>query len=251
MQQVLPQSPRKPYTSFARGKKLTTTPTKKKKSNILFRNINPKQAGGTVSTLTQSNFVASRAVKGPAEQSGHGAISDGYESADVSPDFLDALPEDIRREILEEQKRDRLKKHAGLDLGTRKKKVHLLPEGLSGTEAGQRLLRIPPRPERPTFTARKLSAINEVRDAVSAWFEEFKEDGPFVEDVGAFITYLRRVVLDERDLEKAVTLTNWLSWLVGQASEAVRGIWTAHFIKVQDEVQDAVRERGLGPVEFG
>ena len=247
VQQVLPQSPRKPYTSFKSSTKLTT-PTKKKKksSNILFRNALSKS--NAVSTLTQSNFLASRTAKGAS-----GAVDsaeEDYESADVSNDILEALPEDIRREILEQQKRDRLKKRAGLDLGTRKKKVQQQPE-LSGTEAGQRLLRIPPGAEKPTFTAKKLSALHEVRDAVSAWFDEFREDGPFDEDVDALVTYLRRVILDERDLEKAVSLANWLGWLVSQASESVQDAWVAHSLDVQEGVQDAVRERGLGPVEFG
>ena len=41
-------------------------------------------------------------------------------TSEVSADFLAALPEDIRREVLDQARRDRLKKRGGIDLIAKK-----------------------------------------------------------------------------------------------------------------------------------
>ena len=233
-QALLPQSPRKART-IKLPKKLTT-PTKKR-VGLLGRN-NRFSAGGS-STLTQSNFVAN------AKSAAASKSNTGDTSADVSDDFLAALPEDIRREVLAQARRDRLQKRGGIDITSKRKKA---PNAGNQLPAGQRTLTLPPRPPKPTFTAQKFTQLPQLRQAISAWFDEFREDGPFAEDADVLVTYLQKVVLEEQDMEKAVSVAKWLGWVVDEG-DAKRS-WTETLKKVRNGVQDAVRKRGLGRVEF-
>ena len=96
---------------------------------------------------------------------------------------------------------------------------------------------------------------------MSAWYKEFVDDGPYSEDVEALVRYLGRVVVEERDMSKAVALVKWLGWVVdqgggssgggeGEGQEQGRAAWREALETVRDGVQDAVRQRGLGGVEF-
>ncbi|MCJ1486595.1 deoxycytidyl transferase [Schaereria dolodes] len=242
-QSLLPQSPRK-IRSIKPSSKKTTTPTKRR-TGLLFHN---KQASkrDSSSTLTQSNFVSinlnSSKVK-PAN-----AITTASESEDVAPEFLDALPEDIRREVLAQQRRDRLKRKGGIDITAKRK--HFGPAVPVGQQpsVGQRRVRLPPRPPKPTFTSRKLSTLPDLREAVSAWFEEFRDEGPYDEDTDSLERYLARVVLEERDMAKAVGVAGWLGWVVERGVGGER--WEEAKGRVEEGVQRAIGERGLGRVEF-
>ena len=235
-QGLLPQSPRKDRT-IKLPKKLTT-PTKKARP---FGAGNKVSSNSAFSTLTQSNFVA---ANGKATDSETDAIPD---------DFLSALPPDIRREVLAQQRRDRLQKTGSLNLPTTKRKQ---PRRSPQPSPGQRLLHLPPRPSKPSFTSKKITALPELREAISAWYEEFKEEGPYAEDVGALVGYLERVVGEEGDMGKAVAIAKWLKWVVDAGSEEGRGgeeeqvSWATAVESVQDGVQRAVIARGLGSVAF-
>ncbi|CZR50766.1 probable DNA repair protein MUS-42 [Phialocephala subalpina] len=192
-QSVLPQSPRK-APPINTSKKITT-PTKKRGrgrppgATNKPRSINLKP--DPHSTLQQSAFVAPKPGDlVPGE--------DGYSSDTLDPDFISALPEDVRLELLTEHKRKQLAKKGGLMTTAPPKKRR----PLEAAPFIQRKLRLPPREPRPTFTTRELSSVSELRDTLSAWFTEFVDDGPHPDDVAAMERYLRRVVLDERDLAK-------------------------------------------------
>ncbi|MCJ1229177.1 deoxycytidyl transferase [Toensbergia leucococca] len=242
-QRLLPQSPRKVRAVNDSSKKIVT-PTKRctgllsrGKKNIR-SNVN--------STLTQSNFVANRA---PSRSETLGSVSLPPDTEEVSDDFLSALPDDIRREILAQQRRDRLKKLGGIDLTAKKKLARPTPVH---PPPGQRYLHLPPKPPKPTFTAKKLTAISDLREAVSAWFEEFQEEGPYEEDIEALVVYLQKVVGEERDMAKAVRVVHWLSWVMEHKSETRNAAesWKAALGRVEAGVQMAVKGRGLGAVVF-
>lgn len=132
----------------------------------------------------------------------------------------------------------------------------------------EKRLRLPPLSERPTFTSKKLSNPSDLRDALDAWHASFESDGPFRDDVESLSGYLGRVVLEERDVDKAVSVVNWLAWLVGDGksegqdevaqnqSENLEGSsqsavsWDQALQILRDGVGDAVQARGLPPVEF-
>lgn len=240
-QAVLPQSPRKNRTTKL-PKKLTT-PTKKP-TGLFSRGGN--KASSAFSTLTQSNFVAN-------VRSGSSSKALGDEApADIPDDFLSALPDDIRREVVAHARRDRLQKKGGIDFASNKKKRPPNTRGHQPT--GQRTLTLPPRPPKPTFTAQKFTELPELREAISLWFEEFRDEGPYVEDVDALVKYLAKVVGEEGDMDKAVSVGRWLGWVVdeGVGGGEVEGdrVWIEAVGKVQEGVQRAVEDRGLGRVEF-
>lgn len=72
------------------------------------------------------------------------------------------------------------------------------------------------------------------------------------------MTYLKRVVREEHDMAKAVSITKWLWWMIENpecdVSETHERLGTQAWRKVattvQEGVQRAVKERGLGTLEF-
>ncbi|KAK0515397.1 hypothetical protein JMJ35_002776 [Cladonia borealis] len=241
-QAILPQSPRKVRTTKLPRK--LTTPTRKR-TGLLSRNKHP---ASTFSTLTQSNFVSNPR---PSSSSSKPGAEDT--STDIPDDFLAALPPDIRRELLAQARRDRLQKKGGIDLTSSKRKRP--PPSAHNNQApppgGQRTLTLPAQPPKPTFTNKKFTTLPELREAVSAWVEEFREEGPYGEDVDALVKYLERVVREERDMAKAVALVRWLGWVVDEVVEGGEGgVWGAAVERVKKGVQEAVRGRGLGEVVF-
>nr|POF27658.1 dna repair protein rev1 [Quercus suber] len=166
--------------------------------------------------------------------------------------FLAALPSEIRREILDQQKQARLQRIGAIDLSLyqrhkdRKKQVE--------EEAPiERTIQLPPLPPKPSFTSRKLTKISDLRDAIKAWYLEFLIEGPYDEDVMALVKYLRDVVCTERDLDKAVAVTKWMAWIVDETEnvpDTVKNAWVNALTKVKEGVQGAVRERGLGHVDL-
>lgn len=244
-QSLLPQSPRKIRSIKPSIKK--TLPNKKR-AGLLFRSRQSSKLD-TNSTLTQSNFIATRVPPIKAN-----AYPDTAPSSDaneeVSSEFLSALPEDIRQELLAQQRRERLKKRGGIDVAVAKKKVQR--PVTDQPPPGQRRLLLPPRPPKPTFTAKKLSALPELRESISAWHEEFIEEGPYDEDVEALVTYLDRVVEEEKDMAKAVNVAKWLGWVIDRDGGQRKGDeqWRRALKRVEGGVQGAVRSRGLGSVAF-
>lgn len=98
--------------------------------------------------------------------------------------------------------------------------------------------------------------LSDLREAMSAWVEEFSEEGeqgPFEEDVISLGDYLGKVVSLERDLDKAVAIVEWVMYLVGDQEmpdAQVREGWAKAVSTLQSGVQAAVKERGLPPVDF-
>lgn len=244
-QALLPQSPRKlrvlPPAKHA--------PIKRKRGGGLFagRARSTLNGGGGSSTLTQANFVARPAPRHTDE----GGITgtDTEAEGEVDPEFLAALPEDVRREVLEQQRNARLQRTGGIDLSlhqrpraARKKKQEVEDGPLD------RILTLPPRPPKPTFTTRKLSELPDLRQAVKAWVQEFSDEGPYDEDIAALVKYLRDVVIDERDVGKAAAVADWMAWVIDQCQEYEAGIkeaWERGLERVRKGVQDAANERGV------
>ena len=242
----LPQSPHK--NRIIKTKK-PITPTKiKKRNGFLSRN----KGEASSSTLTQSKFVASKPHLAKSKSDDDKTV----DVAEISDDFLSALPAEIRGEVLAQMRRDRLQKRGGIDLSKLKKMKRSQP--LQTGNTGQRRIQLIPRPAKPTFTSKKLSELSELRGAVDEWYGEFAGEGPYDEDVDVLVEYLRRVIQEEQDMAKAVGLGKWLAWVVEEADRAnegrelTKGIerWKSALHKVREGVQMATRGRGLGRVDF-
>lgn len=241
----LPQSPHK---SRLINVKKQTTPTKTKKRTGLLSRGKPNSS---YSTLTQSNFVANKASVHESKPNDDNELG----SEEIPDDFLSALPPDIRSEVLAQARRDRLQRRGGIDVSNAKKSKK--PRG-QAVNTGQRKIQLQPRPLKPTFTTARLTELPDIRSSLTTWFEEFREDGPYPEDVDVLVTYLTKVVREERDMAKAVSITKWLWWMIENSKDDFLetqerpGIqaWKQVATRVQEGVQKAVKERGLGAVEF-
>ena len=302
-QQLLPQSPRKPKPVFP-SRKANFTPTKKHKTIKTLGSGRPSECtskSNTASTLTQSNFIANASHNNknpvpPTDTATDPSLDPQPKPdaslpppAEISESFLSALPPDLRREILDQHKRDRLKQRSGLDISTSSSSSRRKPQHQPSKHAsdrlisGQRRLVLPARAEVPTFTSRKLSSIEELREAMVAWVREFsstakdeaetpspeaeaeaeaeseaeseaggeKEEGeasgPYPEDVEVLATYLGKVVTLEGNMEKAVNVVKWIEWLVGELPrERQRRPWRGVLESLKAVVGEKVEERGVG-----
>ena len=245
-QAVLPQSPRKvrtlpPPTKAGSSKQ----PVKRKRGGGLLSGKLRSAANDSGPTLTQANFVSRPAAKDK------GKSDSEHEAANLDPDFLAALPDDIRSEILAQHRSAQLQRK-GIDLSLHARKQ----KRKAADDAGplDRHFQLPPRPAKPTFTSRKLSSLADLRDAMSAWYRAFADEGPYEEDVKALVKYLKAVVVEERDMEKAVAIVKWVGWLHDEGGEdlnpSIKGRWDTAIQTLQQGVQEAVSERGLAPVSF-
>ncbi|KAB8209127.1 hypothetical protein BDV34DRAFT_189282 [Aspergillus parasiticus] len=250
----------RPSSSGSLKLKKPTTPTKRKRGRP-----STKAVGNL--RLTHSSFLVPRSTTPtpnldedpPTRQE-----SPSVEQNGVSEEFLAALPEDIRREVLEEQKRSRMLQRPS----SAAQRTQNRPS-VSASSASQKRLCLPPLPERPTFTSQKLSKLSDLRDAVGAWHAAFADDGPFDEDVESLARYVKRVVVDEKDVDKAVSVVRWLMWLVEDAKDEIseppnrqgspvglaRGsqstiTWDGALKLIQTNILVGLEERGLPPVEF-
>ena len=116
-----------------------------------------------------------------------------------------------------------------------------------------------PSPEEgPVFTSQRLSNVEDLRNAISAWYSTFTADGPYDDDVEALCIYLRRVIAEEKDVDKALSVVRWLMWLVGQHEQPEPRVtpeddvvsWADAIKTMQQSVQDALKATGLATVEF-
>ncbi|KAF3480407.1 DNA repair protein REV1 [Arthroderma uncinatum] len=206
--------------------KKPTTPTKPRPGRGRGR---PRAAAksSTGPTLIQSSFITSQpsipSYKDASTAETPTRLESTEPDSEISADFLAALPEDIRQEVLEEHRQARLRDQGGLNLAEIHERNNRARQDKSNDSADpvdpeQKFLRLDPRPAKPTFTSKKLSALPELREALNEWYSSFETEVPYEEDVEALTKYLRRVVLEEKDISKATDLARWLGWLVNDSN---------------------------------
>lgn len=246
-QSLLPQSPRKIRT-LPPARRGVATRGRRGGTTLLSR---LKAVSKETTTLTQSNFVA-RSSRGNSHDpfAADGDADSDAPHAEISSDFLDALPDNLKREVLEAHKREQLKRTGGIEVSRRRKLAKGQDAGAGAFAQRERVLVLPAKPERPTFTMQKLSSLLDLREAVSAWHDEFRAEGPYAEDVDALGRYLGSVVTEERDMAKAVSVIKWLEWVVEEDGRGATTKWTKAIDAAKLCVSTAVQERQLGPLDF-
>lgn len=232
-QALLPQSPRKARTLPP------PRPVAKRGRGRPRGSLNlSRSSRESSSTLTQSNFIA-RPTRSAAD-----------EDETLDPEVLAALPEDLRTEVLAQQRQARLQRTGGIDTSLfQQKGAKAKAAAAAAGNLERHVVRLPPRAKQPVFTSSGLKVLGELRQAVSAWFKEFEDEGPHEEDVGSLATYLKAVVRDERDIGKAVKIVGWLAWVVEEGEGGQE--WMDAVEVLKEAVGAAARERGLGDVKFG
>ncbi|KAI9846866.1 MAG: deoxycytidyl transferase [Sclerophora amabilis] len=271
-QSLLPQSPRKARPIInTKNPSINHSHTSKGRTGLFSRSTNPNH-DPHCSTLTQANFVSKVPSKSPSPST-EPSLDPGPPT-NIAPDFLHALPSEIRQEVLSHQKRLQLEHASNLTMPDTSDWRTTKDETDSEDPPPERRLRLPPRALKPTFTTHQLTALDELREVVQAWYSEFAVDGPYDEDVEALGRYLKRVVEEERDIAKAIGVVKWMAWVVeeGEVSTAepggreftrrsevpvegggitgAKGRWLDALDMCKMAVQEAVKTRGLGAVEF-
>lgn len=175
---------------------------------------------------------------------------------DLDPDVLAELPEDVRREVVEDHRRQRLAQRPGPS-------YHQPPapprQGGAATDEedtalprGQTRLTFPAKPPKAMFTQSGLTSFQEIKNMLGVWHNATREEGPHRADVEVFERYVKKVVGEERDMEKARKLVKWLEWVVEEgAAGKGRVSWREALESVKVAVQGAMEERGLGAMDFG
>jgi len=259
-QAVLPQSPRKNRTlppSKIAG------PIKRRGGRSgggLFNSRN--SSNNNNNTLTQSNFVARTTIQNDLED------EEGPDT-DLDADFLAALPVELRQEVLDNHRQERLRQKGGIDLSLHNQRTSRARQKNAATAqvtTGERIFHLAPRQPLPTFTKAKLDKIEDLRFMILDWVGEFIEEPPFDEDVNALIVYLKAIVHgtdgQSGDMEKAFKVVKWLEWCLEEVDwglndnenndqMSVRQGWNAVLKQVKEGVQEAVKGRGLGCFHFG
>lgn len=156
----------------------------------------------------------------------------------LSPTYLAAIPDDLRREVVAEHERK-------LAAAARRR-----PRPAAAP--AQSHILFPPAPPKAGFGRKELETTDEAKALFCAWLASTTQAGPHVDDVEKLGRYLARVVKEERNMEKARQLVRWLDLEVeGVEGEAARREWRKAMGVVKGAVQAAVGERGLGVMELG
>jgi DNA repair protein REV1 len=250
-QTILPQSPRKNRIIGIPAKK-PIVPVKRgrgrpPRSAMLAAAAQATSVSKTGKTLTQANFISrlnparEDVSREPSADPADPAPQKSLDT-DLDPDFLAAIPPELRAEVVAEHKRQKLQ---AFRLALNRPK----PARASRPAPTRRSIKVP-RPPCPTFTTQKLSHAPDLRLAMKEWVQEFADEGPYPEDVGALVKYLSKVVGEERDLNKAVELVKWLIWVVDDEEDVEDEKWEESLERVREGVVRAARERGVGTVVF-
>jgi DNA repair protein REV1 len=230
----VPQSPSKDRII---PPKKVATPTKRGRPRGLWgraQKLKDSKAG-----LIQTNFRDTRTASEPATD---------VEIEELDPDFLAELPEEVRREVMADYRRQRLAQVSGLDAPARKQNVLEAEDGYPDDE---RKIDFRPLPPNVPFSGIDVTTTQEIKDMLDAWHAQTLDEGPHSGDVVVFENYLARVVREEKDMQKAAQLVKWLD-MVNQGATPGQGqrAWSKAIANVKRAVQRAVKERGLAPLNI-
>ncbi|RGP65648.1 DNA repair rev1 [Fusarium longipes] len=230
------QSPRKDRTIQTRK---PPTPSKRGRPRGLFGKAQRQrdaQAG-----LLQTNFRSLNQV------------GDAFQEEDVveelDSEFLAELPEDVRKEIIEDHHRRKRARQTRLEAPLRKQNSTDTDVVLPG---GQLRIQFAAAPRKISFASSEVTSTQEIKDMLDAWHAETRKNGPHRRDIEVLEKFLERVIQEERDLEKATKLVKWLDVLVEQDGRKGRGqeSWRQSVDGIKVIVQQAVKQRGMAPLKF-
>ena len=235
----LAQTPRRDAAANAAPKK---TPTKRGIRGM-FSKARERQHDAEAG-LRQTNFM------GGDVRAAEDVSSVDEEIEDLDPEFLSELPEEVRWEVVEDHRRRRLAARSGLNVEPLQRRLPAADYALPG---GQTRLKFPALPPQATFTSSALSSATDIKAMLNAWHRETRDEGPHQADVEMFEKYLAKVVTEEKNMDKARRLVLWLDWIVEEENSEGKGkqSWRSSVVSIKDEVQKAVKSRGLGPMKFG
>ncbi|KAL8419618.1 hypothetical protein RB594_002706 [Gaeumannomyces avenae] len=276
-QTLLPQSPRKDRIINLPPQR--TTPTKRDRGVREMLSRARERQNDAEAGLLQTNLV-----KAAPRRDNDGAVAADDDSKGMDAGFLAALPEDVRNEVIADHRRQRaaqagdvaieVPRRDGATTGPRDGGEMDIDQELGGAEGrGERgqehqesrwdymmeeeeeeevTLEFPGRQPRVGFSQESLTSLPEIKTMLHLWHQDTLDTGPHQRDTGMLGDYLTRVVLEERDMEKAQLLVAWLDWLVEEDEGTGEGKrrWRRMVDSARRSVQEAMQRRGLGPLRL-
>ncbi|GAP85951.1 putative impB mucB samB family protein [Rosellinia necatrix] len=175
------------------------------------------------------------------------------EVEELDPAFLAELPDDVRNEVIADHRR-RKAQRSGLDLKPNPKRYQD-GEGFDPLPGGQTRLQFPAQPPKIPFAGSGVVTFTEIRAMLNVWYRETSGAGPHQRDIKMFEEYLAKVVVEERDMDKAQRLIRWMDFLIDEdeSEEHHPGKegWRTAVAEIKRETQKAVQSRGFGPLDMG
>ncbi|CAG9938385.1 unnamed protein product [Clonostachys rosea f. rosea IK726] len=230
---------------------------RKDKTSHAFKPATPIKQGGRARNLFGKSELKKDAQAGLIQTS-FMDIQAGSEDPqggtieDMDSEFLAGLPESIRKEVMEDHRRQRLAQKSGLEAPMLHGQKVSDPDADSLVEEAQ-IEFPPPRPQIP-FGKSGVSSVQQIKDMLDAWHAETQADGPHDGDVEVFQKYLVGVVHEERDLKKVLKLIKWLEVLIEQekteSQPKGKEAWQRSLAQIKKAVQGAIRKRGLLPLKL-
>lgn len=222
--------------------KKATTPTKKGLRGM-WGKARERQRD-TQAGLHQTNFLGVTNAEEPQD-------NQEREPDELDPEILAALPEELRREVLEEHRRQRLARKSNLNMSGPSRRP-LMGHDDEVAPGGQTKLRFPSPPPRAAFGNAELRSPKEVKEMLDTWHGKTRGCGPHNDDVEMLEKYLCGVILEEKNVDKALSFVRWLEWLVTEDTDKGKGrqVWDKALRRIKSTVQEAAQERGLGELNM-
>ncbi|CCG83408.1 putative DNA damage repair protein Mus42 [Taphrina deformans PYCC 5710] len=197
-------------------------------------------------TLTQVNFVerpVARNLTATLQKVGQELILSSSPSAHIDREVLAGLPDDIRKEVLNEDRNRRWNQ--------RKKEERLTLASKSGpTEVlkARRTIELPVESSGLQFGDLAQESIQSLRRYLSTWYKDELESGPQSEDMQDFEGYLKVLIVNDRDLERVEALLRWLWLLVQRHGESF--VWIQRVRELIEETNRVMVEQNLGELQI-
>ncbi|KAK6358685.1 deoxycytidyl transferase [Orbilia blumenaviensis] len=194
-----------------------------------------KKTPAATNTLGFSRPVASASKAEPPN-------STPPEALGIDPEFLAELPPDIREEVIAQARADKKRAEArAASLAVAKKNLSRQPVPVPRPGSNQR--KVVTVPVRKRSILQGASTLNDIRNLITNWYNSARIEGPHVEDVEDVVGWLRTVVTDERDVEKAVNVVKWLEWVVVEGGGHRE--WSVALEMCRLGVREEAEKRGL------
>ncbi|KAK6340559.1 deoxycytidyl transferase [Orbilia brochopaga] len=167
------------------------------------------------------------------------------EALGIDPTFLAELPPELRDEVIAQARADKRRAEAkAAALAAAKKNLTRPPvAGASSRANAPQQRRTVPIPVRKKSILQGAHTLHDVRNLLTNWHNAARSEGPHIDDVEDVVVWLRSVVRDDRDVEKAVGAVKWLEWVVGEGRGHVE--WEVAVEMCREGVREEAERRGM------
>ncbi|KAK5658805.1 hypothetical protein OQA88_1617 [Cercophora sp. LCS_1] len=167
---------------------------------------------------------------------------------DLDPEFLAELPESVRREVIEDHRRQKRAK-AVAPIYSRLPSRHDTDE--DETADAPETMDFPAPLPKIGFSYSGATEIADIKKMIKVWYDSSHSSGPHRKDVVILERYFEKVITEERNMEKVRLLMKWLTWMVDEGKDGKgKDVWKKAIGSIKLAVDEAMRKRGLGAMKY-